>query len=96
MVQISDDTIIIGTTELRTEMPKLTKKLDEQKVIVMSRGKPVAVIESFKNYLKNEKLIDEFEDWVAGHIAKERFENSKPEDYIDHETLMKRLGLKDE
>lgn len=94
MVQISDDTILIGTTELRTELPKLTKKLDEQKVIVMNRGKPVAVLEDFESYETREKLLDELDDLIAGYIAKERFENSKPENYIDHATLLKRLGLK--
>lgn len=96
MVRLDDNTIMVGATELRTEMPKLAKELsNNQKVILMNRGKPVAVLEDFATYNQKEKFLDEFEDLIAGHIAKERWENSKPEDYIDDKTLWKRLGLKD-
>lgn len=95
MIQISDDTIMIGATELRTEMPKLARELNEKKVIVTNRGKPLAVLENFESYKIKEKLLDELDDLIAGYVAKERFENSKPEDYIDDKTLWKRLGITD-
>ena len=94
MVKLDDHTVMIGATELRTEMPKLTRELANHKVIVTSRGKPVAVLEDFATYNQKEKFLDEFEDWIAGHIAKERFENSTPENYIDLKTLKKRLQSK--
>lgn len=97
MLNITEDIILVGATELRTEMPKLAKALKEDKrAIIMKRGKPMAVLQDFESYEKREKMIDELEDWIAGYIAKERFKNSKPEDYLSHEELCNELGLNDE
>jgi prevent-host-death family protein len=94
MIKINDDTILIGITSLRTEMPIILKEMKKKKVILTKRGKPVAVIEDYDEYQKKEKFLDEMEDIILGNIAKERLEKSKPGDFITHEELIKKLGIK--
>lgn len=97
MLNITEDIILVGATELRTEMPKLAKALKEDKrAIIMKRGKPIAVLQDFESYQAREAVIDELEDEIAGYIAKIRYENSKPENYITGEELRKRLGLNED
>jgi len=95
MLQINDDTTIVGKTELRTEFSKLSKNLKGKKIIVIDRNHPVAVIESFEEYEDKERLIDDLEDFILGHIAKERYENSTEDDYISEEEMWKKLELND-
>lgn len=80
--------------ELRKEAPEIAKDLKDKTVIVTKRGKPVAVLEDYETYQEKEKLVEEFEDIILGHIAKERANNSKPEDFIPIEVVAKKLGIK--
>ena len=93
MLNINDDTVMIGATELRSEMPKLAKMLKIKKVIVMKRGKPLAILEDFSKYEEKEEIIDLFEDLVLGHLAKERDSIASDKDFIDHDELKKKLGF---
>lgn len=83
MFQFNDDTVLIGTTELRTEMPKLAKVLKTKKVIVLKRDKPIAILEDFEDHQEKEALLDTFEDLVLGHLAKERDEASSEDDFVE-------------
>jgi len=94
MIQIDDNTILVGTTDLRTEMPKITKNIKIKKIILTKRGKPVAVIEDFEQYKEKEEFIDSFEDLVLGYLAKERDSKSKKSDYLSEEEVNKKLGIK--
>lgn len=93
MLNINDDTVMVGATELRSEMPKLSKMLKIKKVIVMRRGKPIAILEDFGKYEEKEEIIDIFEDLVLGHLAKKRDKIASDKDFIDHEDLKKKLGF---
>lgn len=94
MIHVTDDKTLLGIAELRKEIPGLAKNLKVKTVIVMNRGKPVGVLEDYEQHEEKERIIEEFEDLVLGHIAMERYKNSKPEDYIPHEKMLKKLGLK--
>jgi len=93
MIKVNDNTVMVGATEFRSDMPKFMKMIHVNKVIVMKRGEPVAVFQNFKDYQEEEDWRDEFEDLVLGHIAKERDDASKDEDFISHDELVKELGL---
>ncbi|MEK7524232.1 MAG: hypothetical protein AAB588_04360 [Patescibacteria group bacterium] len=93
MIPISDETVIIGTAELRKEIPQLTKNLKTKTVIVTKKGKPVAVLEDFDEYQEKNRLFETFEDIVLGYLAKERHEKSKKGDYISGKEMAKRLGI---
>ena len=94
MIHINDEIKVIGTTELRTEIPKLTRDLKMKTVIITKRGKPVAVLEKYQKYREKEDILDELEDLVLGHLAMERMKNSKPSDFIPLEKVKKMLNMK--
>ncbi len=93
MIQVSDDVILIGTAELRKNVPQLTKNLSHKTVIVTKRGKPIGVLEDFSEHEEKKKLLDTFEDLVLGYLAKERDQKSKKGDYITEEEMSKKLGI---
>lgn len=87
------DTAIIGMSELRAEMPKLTREFKIKTIIVMKKGEPVAVLEDYTTHEEKEKLLNVFEDLILGYLAKERESKSKKSDYIPEEKAMKKLGI---
>lgn len=93
MFQVGDDVLLVGTTELRTKMPQIAKEMKTKKVVLIKRGAPFAVLSDFEQFEAQEKILDEFEDMVLGHIAKERLENSTEDDFVDAEVIEKELGL---
>lgn len=94
MIKVADDTALVGIAELRKEIPKLTKDVMIRKIIVLNRGKPVGVLESYAAYLEKEDILEKLEDLVLGNIAKQRFEASKKKDFITEEEAARRLGVK--
>lgn len=94
MVHITDDTVLIGSAELRRDMPSLAKDTVIKTIIVLNKGKPVAVLENFEQFREKERLLDEFEDLVLGSIAKERESKAKKSDYISAQIVAKKLGVK--
>lgn len=93
MININDDVAVMGASEMRNEIPNITKNLKSKKIIITKRGKPIAVLQEFQEYEEKEKLIDEFEDFILGKLAKERKESSKETDYISQEEMIKKLGI---
>jgi hypothetical protein len=82
MFDIGDDAVMVGATEFRSSIPKFAKKNGNKTVFVTSRGEPVAVLEPFSKNKKKEKLIDDLEDLILGHLAKERYESSSSDDFL--------------
>lgn len=93
MFHINDQIILLSMSELRKEVPKISKDLKMKTVILTNRGKPIAVLEDYAAYQEKEKLMEELEDIVLGHIAKERAKNAKSEDFVPIEIVAKRLGI---
>lgn len=93
MIHIDENTIMIGATEFRSEMPKLMKLLGQKRIIVMQRGEPIGVFSDFNDYQQQENWADVFEDVVLGYLAKERYESSDEKDYYTSEEMEQKLGL---
>ncbi|MBD3331112.1 hypothetical protein GF354_06355 [Candidatus Peregrinibacteria bacterium] len=93
MFNIDDDTVLVGATELRNNMPKISKDIKLKKIIVVKKGKPFAVLTDFDEFQEKEEIINTFEDLVLGHLAKERDEHSSDSDFIDSEKIEKKLGI---
>ncbi len=91
MINIGDTTKIVGTTELRNEIPAITKDLKTMTVIVVKRGKPIAILEDYEKHKQKEEFLEEFEDLVLGYIARDRDKKSRKSDYISIEKLMKKF-----
>ncbi len=93
MLTIAEGSLLIGTAELRREIPKLTKELKMKTVIVTKKGKPVAVLEDFDEYQQKNRLIETFEDIVLGYLAKERDAKSTKKDFISEKKAAKKFGV---
>ena len=93
MININENTIMVGTSELRTEIPKVEKEIKEKKVILTKRGKPIAIIQDFQTYNEKEKLLEEYEDIIFGFLGKARAKTTSIKKYISHEEMIKKLGL---
>lgn len=93
MININDDTILVGTTDLRNEIPQLMKEAKFKKIIVMKRGKPIGVLENIEQHEEKEHLLDTFEELVLGSIAKERYKDSTAKNFVRAEIVAKKIGL---
>lgn len=92
MFVLDDKTALIGTTDLRSRMAEV-EDMQYEKMVVMKREKPIAVIMTFDQYKKNRDRTEELEDLVLGYMAKERDEKSTKKDYISLEEAAKKLGI---
>jgi len=92
MIKVNEETAIIGASELRTEIPNLTKNFVFKKVIITKRGKPIAVLEDYKEHEEKEKLLDEMEDTVLGLMALKREKDPKKK-MISLGEMAKSLGI---
>ena len=57
MVHIDNDTALIGSAELRRDMPSLAKNTMIKTIIVLNKGKPVAVLENFERFQEKRAFI---------------------------------------
>lgn len=94
MFHLNDETTLIGTGELRSNISQLTKDLKVKTVIVTVRGTPVAVLKDFKKFQEEQNMLETFEDLVLGHIALERDRKAKEKDFISHEEMIKKLKIR--
>lgn len=93
MIKVHDNTALVGIAELRREMPKLTRNPEIKRIIILSRGKPVGVWESYEEYEEKEEMIATFEDLVLGSIAREREAKVPKANYLSEKEVAKRFGL---
>ena len=93
MLNIDGETVLVGATELRSNMPQISRDIKTKKVIVVKRGKPFAVLTDFDEYQEKEDVIDTFEDMVLGYLAKEREEKAKKNDFIDADEVEKEYDV---
>ncbi|OGX49566.1 MAG: hypothetical protein A2306_04350 [Omnitrophica WOR_2 bacterium RIFOXYB2_FULL_38_16] len=89
MIDIKQDTILVGVSELRKGIDKILEKARKGLVIIEKRHKPQAVIMSSEEFDHMQEVVDIAEDIVLGTIAKMRLEGSKDDDYIAIEELLK-------
>jgi len=93
MITVEEKTTIIGVAELRKVIADILEKIKSNKVILTRRNKPVGVIVDYDEYKKMEEIIENLEDYILGHLAKERAQR-KDKKLITLEQAEKRLGLK--
>lgn len=93
MISVEEKATIVGVAELRSMISDVLEKVKTSKVILTRRNKPVGVIVDYEEFLKMEKILDTYEDYVLGYLAKERAER-KDKKLLTLEEVEKRFGLK--
>ncbi|MBI5414288.1 type II toxin-antitoxin system Phd/YefM family antitoxin [Candidatus Peregrinibacteria bacterium] len=86
---------IMGESELRSTGTKALHSAEEGVVIITKRGKPVAVLQLYDEYDQTEKIIEEFEDFILGNLAKERMKR-KDKKFLSLEEMEKLIFSKNE
>lgn len=94
MITIKEDTVLVGISELRTNIDKILEESKKHKILIGKRNKPVAVLMAMEKYERIEEILDTLEDVALGYLAKERAAQSKPSDYIDIDEAEKKIKLK--
>ncbi len=93
MITVEEKTTIVGVAELRKVMSEILERIKSNIVILTKRNKPVGVIIDYEEYKKMEEIIDSLEDYVLGHLAKERAQR-KDKKVVSLEEAEKKVGLK--
>jgi len=93
MITVEEKATIVGVAELRKVISDILEKIKSNKVILTRRNKPVGVIVDYEEYKKMEEIIDALEDYVLGHLAKERAQR-KGKKLITLEQAENKLRLK--
>ena len=93
MITVEEKATIVGVAELRKAISDILEKIKSNKVILTRRNKPVGVIVDYEEYNRMEEIIDALEDYVLGHLAKERAQR-KDKKLITLEQAEKKLGLR--
>lgn len=93
MITVEEKATIVGVAELRKVISDILERIKSNKVILTRRNKPVGVIVDYEEYKKMEEIIDALEDYVLGHLAKERAQR-KGKKLITLEQAENKLRLK--
>ena len=94
MITVKEDTTFVGISELRTHIDEILEESKKHKVLIGRRNKPVAVLINMERFHQMESTLDLLEDFALGFLAKERELKSKDFDYLDIETVKKKLKIK--
>ncbi|HOK39965.1 MAG TPA: type II toxin-antitoxin system prevent-host-death family antitoxin [bacterium] len=69
--KIKQDSIIMGVTEFRNNIPSLLKENYDEEIIIVNRDKPFGVLINFKKYQNMQELIEIAEDYFPSEMVKE-------------------------
>ena len=94
MITVKEDTTLVGISELRTHIDEILEQTKKHKVLIGKRNKPVAVLINMEKFHQMEATLDLLEDFALGFLAQERESQSKASDYVDIETVKKKLKIK--
>ena len=94
MITVKEDTTLVGISEFRTHIDEILEESKKHKVLIGRRNKPVAVLINMEKFHQMEETLDLLEDFALGFLAKERESQSKASDYLDIETVKKKLKIK--
>ena len=94
MITVTENTTLVGVSEMRTKMDEILAISHKHMVIIEKRNKPLAVLIDAGQYAKMEKRLGVLEDFALAHLAKARERNSKRSDYIAIEAALKAVSRK--
>ena len=94
MITIKENTTLINISELRNEPEKIFREMRKRRIVVEKHRRPVAVLIPIEQFEEMEGLLDFVEDYVLGHLARERDKKHRNPKWVPLEAAMKRAGLR--
>ena len=68
---VKKDSVIMGVTEFRNNIPNLLKKdHTDEEIIITNRDKPLGVLIDFAKYQKLQEIMEYAEDFVLSKMVK--------------------------
>ena len=68
---VKQDSVIMGVTEFRNNIPSLLKENHEEEIIIVNRDKPLGVLINFNKYQSMQDLLEIAEDYILSEMVKE-------------------------
>jgi prevent-host-death family protein len=93
MLTVEEKSTIVGLAELRKVMKNVLQEMKTHKVILTRRNRPVGVLVDFEEFRRMEGIVEALEDFVLGHMARERT-GQKDRKNFTLEEVEKKLGLR--
>jgi prevent-host-death family protein len=93
MLTVEEKSTIVGLAELRKVMKSVLQEMKTHKVILTKRNRPVGVLVDYEEFRRMEKVIAALEDFVLGHMARERAQR-KNRKTLTLEEVERKLGLR--
>jgi len=93
MLTVEEKSTIVGLAELRKVMRNVLQEMKTHQVILTKRNRPVGVLVDYEEFRRMEGMIEAMEDYVLGHLAKERAQRTHRK-ILTLEDVEKKLGLK--
>ena len=93
MLEVKEDTTVVGITELRKMIPEILKKIKREKVILTRRNRPIGILLDYQEFERIEQMVDLIEDDLLWKLAKERA-SRKSRKTVSLGEAEKRVGLK--
>ncbi len=92
MFTVSENTTIVGVSEIRAQWQKIREAMLKGRVEVALRHKPEAVLLLKEQADAMDRLLDRVEDYALAIEAFQREQKARPEDYISLEDALKKLA----
>ena len=93
MLTVEEKSTIVGLAELRKVMRNVLQEMKTHKVILTKRNRPVGVLVDYEEFRRMEGVIAALEDFVLGHMARERARR-KDRKALTLEEVERKLGLR--
>lgn len=93
MINVKEDTTIVGIAELRTKASDVLKEIKKNRVILTKRNRPVGIIVDYDEFERIQKFIDIAEDIILGEIDRERSAR-RDKNVLTLEESEKKVGLR--
>lgn len=93
MLRIPEETTLVPVTELRRQVPRVLREITRNKVLLTCRNKPVGVVIDYAQYERWERMMEELEDFLLGHLALRRAAR-RAKRLVPLEEAERRMGLR--
>lgn len=94
MITVKEGTTLISISELRNEPEKIFREMRKKRIVIEKHRRPVAILIPVEQFEEMQELLDFVEDYVLGHLAKERDKKHRSSAWVSLEEAMKRVGLR--
>ena len=93
MITIQENLHLLSLSKARSDISAITNDMNQNTFILTKKGNPVAVLLSFKEYQRQQEMLEDIGDTIAGKVALQRKKTTKKSEYLSSEDMRKKVGL---